>query len=158
MLSQTHLKVVHGLAVFLYALFLIAALWTAYFAYVAISGGPGTPPVDVLEATLRKLESSSLGAVGELLAAVPAIALGLAANADGTITSRGKMYMYLLVPTFFVAFFVSFFFDPLTADLGATGTPQLVAATAGRLSNFALTYIIAVLGLRKIMAAAETVK
>lgn len=158
MLSQAQLKIVHGIAVVLYACFFVVACWAAYYAYMASTGASGTTITDMLEAALRKKESSSFGTFGELLAAVPAITLGMAATKEGAVTAYGKLYMCFLLPTFFVTFIVGIFFNPSAVDLGAQGTPQLVAATAGQLSNFALTYIMAVFGLSKFMPAAEKAK
>ena len=157
-MTPMQLRLVHIGAVSLYAFFLLGTLWIAQFAWVGMSGEPGNASVDLLGTILRKLQGSSLGAMGELISAIPAFSLALATTSDGALTKRGWHYLWLLAPTFVIAFIVSFFFDPSTVDLGEAGTPQIVATTAGRMSNFALTFMIGIFGLRKLMPASNAEK
>ena len=143
---------IHVAATTMFAILLLVAAFLGYYTYVAMSGDPGGKLIDAITWTLAQ-QKGLLALAGAAVTAVPAFALGLANTKAGRITRRGWTYVIILALTYAVAALTSFFLDPTEINLGTAQTPVMADATALTISTFALTYVVAILGLKRQPAA-----
>jgi len=140
---------IHFAATAMFAVLLLVAVFLGYYAYVAMSGDPGGALIDGITWALVR-QQSALGLLGAAATAVPALALGLANTPEGVISRRGWTYVVILTITGTVATLTNFVFDPKDVNLGSTATPTMADATALSISAFAVTYLAAILGLKRL--------
>jgi len=142
-------RVLHVLAVTVFAGSLILTLLLDYYAYVAITSGSGNWLTDLVGVLLAR-QQSFMGLFGALIVGIPGFALNLATENKNSITSRGKLYLCLLVPTLAFASACSIALVPDQVDLGTAGTPQLVDSAANYFASYCVTLISAIFGLGKL--------
>jgi hypothetical protein len=145
MLNHTR-TTIHVIAVTVFSCCLIISGLLLYFAVEANSGGPGDRITNFLEALLMK-QQSVFALFGAVLTALPAMTLGITNPEDGQLTKRGKIYLWILIPTLLLASVANIILEP-GMDLGYAGTPALADTTALRLAAYALTFLTAFLGLK----------
>lgn len=156
MLDHTR-TTIHVIAVTVFSCCMIISGLLLYYAILAYARGPGDWGIDFLEALLEK-QQSVFALFGAVLTALPALSLGLSNEEDGRLTKRGKLYLWILIPTLLLAAAANIVLEPENMNLGRSGTPSLADTTALRLAGYSLTFLTAFLGLKTLAPKAGSVK
>jgi hypothetical protein len=143
---------IHWAATAMFVVLLVIACLLLYFTSVAMAGDNGGVVIDRITWVLER-QKGALALLGTAATAVPALALGLANTPKGRMTRRGWIYVGVLVPTWVIATVGSFLMEPEGVNLGPAGMPTLVDSTALAISGFALTFLAAILGLKRVATA-----
>lgn len=137
---------VHVASVAVFVLALAMSLLLLRYGWITFEGDGSSDFTVFLEKILGKREST-FALFGAFLTALPAMCLSLANTKSGTLTKRGRTYLYLLIPVWIVAAVANILIESTGDAAGGTELAKSADTFALSLFTYATTFLTAIFGL-----------
>lgn len=137
---------VHVASVVVFVLALLMSIMLLCYGWIVFQDDAGDSFTDSLAKILQKRESTS-ALFGAFLTALPAMCLGLANTRSGRLTSRGRLYLALLIPSWIIAALANILIETSGDAAGGPDLAKSADTFALSLFTYATTFLAAIFGL-----------